>query len=458
MTEKFDALIIGAGQSGPSLAAKFAKEGYKTALIEKDHLGGSCVNYGCTPTKTMVASARVAHMARRATDYGVLVSPVQIDMKKVKARVEAQINRSRNSLQNWLGNLDNLELIFGMAEFIGEKTLRVNDRTLQADNIIINTGTRERIPALDGLDHIDYLTNKSILELDFVPQHLIVIGGSYIGLEFAQVFRRLGSEVTIVEMKSHLANREDTDTSEEIQKILENEGIRVHLNAECIGFEKQGEKIAIRANCDFQLPPIEGSHLLLAVGRLPNSDQLNLDKTGVEVNARGYINTNDQLETNMTGIWATGDVNGKGQFTHTSWNDFEIVAANLFDGKKRQVTDRYETYALFIDPPLGRVGMTEKQARESGKNVLIAKMPMSQVGRALERDETQGFMKVLVDKDTERFLGAAILGIEGDEVIHAITDLMYADAPYTVMQNAVHIHPTVSELLPTLLGKLEPLK
>lgn len=457
MPQQYDAIIIGSGQSGFPLAGRLADEGWKTALIERNVLGGTCVNVGCSPTKTMVASARAAHMARRGADFGVQTGPITVDMKKVKARKDKIVHQMRSGLEDWLHNLDNLDVIYGHARFEGEKVIRVNDQLLEADKIFINTGQRGAIPPIEGLEDVDYLTNVSILELEDVPDHLIILGGSYIGLEFGQAFRRFGAEVTLIEQSDTLVHREDKDIAEAIQDIMENEGIRILVGTTATKVEQSDGHISVSANDGDSRKTISGSHLLVATGRRPNSDDLGLEAAGIETDKRGYIVVDDELNTTNPYVWATGDVNGKGAFTHTSWNDYEIVAANLLDGATRRVSDRFTTYALFIDPPLGRVGMTEKQARESGKNVLMATKPMSHVARAKERDETQGLIKILVDADSERFLGAAILGIGGDEVVHTITDLMYADAPYTVMKNAVHIHPTVSELLPTILGELEPL-
>ena len=459
MTTRYDAIIIGAGQAGFPLAGRLAGAGWKTALIEKDVLGGTCVNRGCSPTKTVVASARAAYMARRAADFGVQFSgPVTMDMKVVKARQQAIVDQFRSGLENWLHNLDNLDVIYGHAEFETANSVRVNGELLEADNFFINTGARPFAPPIPGLDEVDYLDSTGLLQIDFLPEHLVIIGGSYIGLEFGQAYRRFGSQVTIVEMQDRLIGREDRDISQGVLEIVQNEGVNVRLNAACIQVGQRDGQVVVGVACEEGPPEILGSHLLVAAGRKPNSDKLGLDKVGVEVTGRGHIVVDDKLRTSVPHIYALGDVNGKGAFTHTSWNDFEIVAANLLEDGSRRASDRILTYGLYIDPPLGRVGMTEQQARESGRNVLMGVKPMSHIARAKERDETQGLMKVLVDADTERFLGAAILGIGGDEIVHAITDLMYADAPYTVMKNAIHIHPTVSELLPTLLGELKPLE
>ncbi len=455
---QYDAIIIGAGQAGFPLAGYLAAQvGWKTALIEANKLGGTCVNTGCTPTKTMIASARVAYLARKAADYGISTGPVTVDLKKVLARKEARVEASRRGLENWLHNLPNLDVIYGFAEFEDAHTIRVNDELLTAERIFINTGTRFFAPPIDGLDAVQYLTNDDLLNLEAVPEHLVIIGGSYIGLEFAQMFRRFGSEVTIVETLPRLIAREDADVSEAVQTILENEGIRVYTHSACVRVEPRGDQIAVQMACaDAENKEVVGTHLLIAAGRKPNSN-IGLEKAGVQVDERGYIQVNNRLETNVAGIWALGDVNGRGAFTHTSYNDYEILVDVLFGEGRRNLNDRFVTYGLFIDPPLGRVGMTEAQARSAGYEVLVGKKPMSHIGRALERGETQGFMKFLIDAKTKRFLGASIIGIGGDEIISGITNIMYADAPYTVIQNAVHIHPTVAELIPTTLGSLTPL-
>lgn len=459
MTTKYDAIIIGSGQAGFPLAGRLADEGWKTALIERNVLGGTCVNVGCSPTKTIVASARAAHLARRGADFGVQMGSITVDMKKVKARKDKIVNQFRGGLEDWLHNLDNLDVIYGHARFESENTVRVNDQLLEAEKIFINTGQHGVVPPIDGLKDVDYLTNVSILELEEVPDHLIILGGSYIGLEFGQAFRRFGSKVTVIELSEHLVHREDEDIAEEIRSIMQNEDIQVLLGTKATHVKSiDGHIVVSTQAADGTTDSVSGSHLLVATGRRPNSDDLGLEEAGIETDKRGYIVVDDELKTTNPIVWATGDVNGKGAFTHTSYNDFEIVAANLLDGGSRRVSERLMTYGLFIDPPLGRVGMTEKEARESGKNVLMATKSMSHISRALERDETQGLIKILVDADTERFLGAAILGIGGDEIVHTITALMYADATYTVMKNAVHIHPTVTELLPTILGELKPLE
>ncbi len=458
MTQKYDAIIIGTGQSGPALAERITGEGLRAAIVERKLFGGTCVNVGCIPTKTLVASARAAHVARRGGDFGVMVGgPITVDMKRVKARKDAVVRQSNQGVTKWLKGMTNLTVYEGHARFDGPRSVTVDGERLEAERFFINTGGRAAVPEMDGLGEVEYLTNSSMMDVDFLPEHLLIVGGSYIGLEFAQMYRRFGARVTVVDRNDRLIAREDEDVSRAIADTLEDEGVELRLGAECMAVGKRGEGVGIKVNCKDGDPEIVGSHLLMAVGRRPNTDDLGLDAAGIETDKRGYIQVDDQLRTNVPGVWAIGDVNGRGAFTHTSYNDYEIVAANLFDDDPRRVTDRIVCYGLFVDPPLGRVGMTESQARDSGREVLVAKMQMARVGRARERGETRGFMKVLVDAKTERILGAAILGIEGDEVVHSILDVMYADAPYTVIQRAVHIHPTVSELIPTLLGDLQPL-
>ena len=458
MNKKYDAIVIGAGQAGPSLAARLTSEGLHTAMIERNLFGGTCVNTGCIPTKTLVASARAAHMARRGGDFGVNISGnIQVDMKKVKARKDGIVQQSNQGVTGWMKNMNNLDVFEGHGQFESANAVRVNSDVLEADKIFINVGARARVPEMSGLHDIDYFTNSNIMDVDYLPEHLIIIGGSYIGLEFAQMYRRFGSEVTVVEMAPRLIPREDEDISQAVLEILENEDIEVRLGAECISFDKRGEEIAVNVSCNNEMQESIGTHVLLAVGRVPNTHDLGLDKAGVEQDERGMINVDDELKTNVPGIWAMGECNGKGAFTHTSYNDYEIVADNLFGTKSRRVSDRLVCYGLFIDPPLGRVGLTVQQVRESGKNALIGKMPMSRIGRAKERSETQGFMKVVIDADTEQILGATILGIGGDEIIHLFIDTMYAQKPYHVIKRAVHVHPTVAELIPTMLQDLKPL-
>jgi pyruvate/2-oxoglutarate dehydrogenase complex dihydrolipoamide dehydrogenase (E3) component len=457
MPTRFDAIVIGAGQSGPPLAERFAKEGLSVAIIERKDFGGTCVNTGCVPTKTLVASAYVAHMARRATEYGIdLGGTVRVDMGHVKARKDAVVAKSRDGVTGWMERV--ATVYRGHARFTAPKTVSVNGEELEAERIVINTGARAALPNMPGIDRVPFFTNSTMMEVDFLPEHLLIVGGSYIGLEFAQMYRRFGSRVTVVEMSDRLIPREDPDISAAVREILEGEGIDVRLNAKCIAVEKDGNGIAMRVDCSQGPPVVHGSHLLLAVGRRPNTDALGLDRAGVKTDERGYVVVDDQCRTNVPGIWAVGEVNGRGAFTHTSYNDFEIVAANLFDNDPRRITDRIPCYALFIDPPLGRVGMTDSEARKKGIKALVARRDMTSVGRARERGETLGFMKVLVDAESKKVLGAALLGLNGDEVVHAFIDVMTAGAPYTAISRAVHIHPTVAEYLPTMLGDLRPLE
>ena len=458
MSEKYDAIVIGTGQAGPPLAVRLGQTGRKTAIIERKRIGGTCVNNGCIPTKTLIASARAAHVARRGADFGVMIDrPIRVDMARVKARKDGVVQESNGGVTKWITGAENVTLVKGHARFEGPHSVRVNGSLLEAPEIFINVGGRASVPDMPGLRDVPFFTNSSIMDVDFLPDHLLIIGGSYVGLEFAQMYRRFGSRVTVVEMAPRLIAREDEEVSATVKAILEGEGIAIRLNAECLSVARHGEGVSVHLSCHDEPKEVTGSHLLLAIGRVPNTDDLGLDKAGVKTNARGYIEVDDQLRTSVPGIWALGDVNGRGAFTHTSYNDYEIVAANLLDNDPRRVTDRITTYALFVDPPLGRCGMTEREVRASGRKALVGKMMMARVGRARERGETQGFMQVLVDDDTKRILGAALLGIEGDEAIHCILDVMAAGAPYTAIQRAVHIHPTVSELLPTLLGDLKPL-
>ncbi len=459
MIRDFDAIIIGTGQSGPSLATRCAKEGLKVAIVERGRVGGTCVNAGCIPTKALVASARAAHMARRAAEFGIVVEgDVRADMTQVKARMRRISGDSSQGVTRWLESSPNVELIRGHGTLESSNRVRVGDDVLQADKIFINVGGRPRVPDLPGLDDVDVLTSTGLLELDELPEHLIIVGGSYIGLEFAQMYRRFGSRVTVIEMGPRLIGRDDQDVSDTVREILEAEGVEMRLNAECIAFRKEGDRILVGVDCKEGAPEVSGSHLLLAIGRIPNTDDLGLENAGIEADARGFIPVDDQLRTEVDGIWAIGDCNRRGAFTHTSYNDYEIVAANLFDNDPRRVTNRILCYGLFIDPPLGRVGMTEKQALDSGRRVFVGKRPMTQVGRAKEFSETQGFIKIMVDADSEEILGAAILGLSGDEVVHCLLDVMAAKAPYTTISRGVHIHPTVAELVPTVLQNLQPLR
>lgn len=459
MTEHFDAIIVGAGQAGPPLAGRLTAAGQRVALVERKLIGGTCVNTGCIPTKTLVASAYAAHLARRGGDFGVSAGPVSVDMAKVKARKDDIMLGDRKGVEDWLAGMAGCTVFRGHARFEDPHTLRVDSQNgqhvLHADRIFLNVGGRAVVPDIPGLSDIEFLTNVSILELDTLPTHLVILGGGYIALEFAQMYRRFGASVTVVERASRLASREDEDVSAAVRSILENEGIDVIVGADDVRVAKTGNGFELTPSAGAD--PIAGSHLLLAVGRRPNTDDLGLEAAGVRTDARGYIVVDDQLKTNVDHIWAMGDCNGKGAFTHTSYNDFEIVAANLLDDDPRRVSDRITTYALYIDPPLGRAGMTVDQVRASGRKALVGKRPMTRVGRAVEKGETQGFMKVVVDAETREILGAAIFGVGGDEAVHEILDVMSAKAPYTTLARTMHIHPTVSELIPTMLQEMTPL-
>ena len=495
MRRNFDAIVIGAGQAGPSLAARLAQSGQAVALIEREHLGGTCVNDGCTPTKTLVASARAAHVVRHAADFGVRVGgETSVDMRAVKARKDAVVNESIKGLTDWLGGLPSLTLIRGEARFIGKGMLQVGDDELAAPRIFINVGGRPTVPDWPGIHDVPYLTNTTMMAVDFLPAHLVIVGGSYIGLEFAQMYRRFGSRVTVIEASPRLISREDAEVSAAVRAMLEREGVEVIVDAKNLAMARDGDGVRV----NFEMPveakaeakgeaevqakvqaevqakvqakdeagvtaggplrSVAGSHLLLAIGRRPNTDGLGLDAAGIEVDARGYIVVDDELRASAPGVWALGDVNGKGAFTHTSYNDFEIVAANVLDGGgRRRVSDRVPAYALYTDPPLGRIGMSESEVRASGRAALVATLPMTRVARARERGETTGFMKVLVDAQTQRLLGAALFGIEADEVVQLLLLAMAADLPYTRITQTMWIHPTVSELLPTLFAALKPL-
>jgi pyruvate/2-oxoglutarate dehydrogenase complex dihydrolipoamide dehydrogenase (E3) component len=454
----FDSIIIGAGQAGPTLAGRLTQSGRTIAFIERKLFGGTCVNTGCTPTKALVASAYVAQKARTAASYGVTVpSAVSVDMKAIKARKDKIVFDSRNGLETYLRGMKNCIVFTDHARFESANQIRVGDELLTAKEIFLNVGGRAVVPNFPGVDSVPWMDNGGILEIETLPRHLIVIGGSYVGLEFGQIFHRFGSEVTIVEKSSRLVSHEDEDVSASIKSFLEKEGIKVRLNAECIHLHSHGDELAVGVDCEDDNSDSIGSHILLAVGRRPNTDDLGLEKAGIAHDARGFITVDDQLRTNVPGIWALGDCNGRGAFTHTAYNDYEIVAANLLDNDPRRVTDRIPVYALYTDPPLGRVGLTEDAVRKSGKPALIGTRAMTRVSRAIEKGETEGFIKVLVDEQSKQILGASILGTGGDEAIHCIIDTMYAKAPYTNIQRAVHIHPTVSELLPTVFGDLKPL-
>jgi len=459
MSTRYDAIVIGSGQAAPSLAVRLAEAGMKTALVEREHLGGTCVNDGCIPTKTLVASARAAHVARRAADYGVGVGPVSVDMKAVKARKDAVVKQSIDGLDKWIAGTKNLSLVWGDARFTGPHAIEVNGEMLEAPKIFINVGARPVLPSWKGIGDVPVLNNTSMMAVDTLPEHLLVVGGSYIGLEFAQMYRRFGAQVTVLEFGDRLIAREDPEVSAEIQRILEREGVAFHFSVEAASVKKETGGSGVRVDGDpaGRALAIEGSHLLAAIGRRPNTDGLGLDKAGIATDARGFITVDETLSTSVPGVWALGDVNGRGAFTHTSYNDFQIVAGNLLDGETRRVGDRIPIYALFIDPPLGRVGMSEAEVRARGKPALVGVMPMTRVGRARERGETQGFMKVLVDAESERILGASLLCIEGDEIVHILLAAMAGNLSYKVIERAVHIHPTVSELIPTLLESLAPL-
>jgi pyruvate/2-oxoglutarate dehydrogenase complex dihydrolipoamide dehydrogenase (E3) component len=457
VSRHFDAIIIGTGQAGPSLAARFATAGMAVAIIERHKFGGTCVNTGCIPTKTLIASADAAHVARRGAEFGFVVNgDVRVDMKRVKARKDEISGRSNKGVEGWLRGLKNCTVIQGHARFESSRTVIVNDEVLDAEKIFINVGGRATVPAFPGVHDVPFLTNSSMVDVDFLPEQLVIVGGGYIGLEFGQMYRRFGSEVTIVEMGPRLIGHEDEDVSDAVRTILELEGIQIRPNAKCISLAKRDSRIAVGMDCDEGPPEVLGTHVLLAVGRTPNTRDLGLDQAGIATDQRGYILVDDQLQTKVPGIWALGDCNGRGGFTHTAYNDYEIVADNLLNADHRRVSDRILTYALYTDPPLGRCGMTDAEIRNSGRAALAVKHPMNKVGRAIEKGETQGFMKISVDAETKQILGAAILGTGGDEVVQVLLDVMYAKAPYTVVQRAMHIHPTVAEFLPTVLSKLEP--
>src|SRR6266853_207293 len=441
----------------PALAERLAKAGMRVAIIERGKFGGTCVNNGCTPTKTLVASAYVARLARRAAEYGVDISgPVKVDPVRVKARKDALVQRSTRGLEKWLRSLENVTVYAGHARFLDPHTVRVGTETLNAKRIFINVGGRPFVPKMPGLDRVPYLTNESMMDIDFLPEHLIVVGGSYVGLEFGQMYRRFGSRVTIVEMGPRLTGREDPEVSDALRDILAAEDIEIRLSAKCVSFQRVQDGVRARVDCKDGAPEVSGTHVLLAVGRVPNTDDLGLKEAGIEVDARGYLKVAETLKTSADNVHALGDCNGRGAFTHTASNDYEIVADNLLRGASRTVSDRIPIYALFIDPPLGRLGLTENEARRAGHRILIARTPMTDVPRAREKGETQGFMKILVDADSKRILGASILGVGGDETVHSLVDAMYGQLPYTVVMHGVRIHPTVSELIPTALSELQP--
>jgi pyruvate/2-oxoglutarate dehydrogenase complex dihydrolipoamide dehydrogenase (E3) component len=452
----FDAIIVGAGQAGPALAGRLTAAGQTIGLVERDRVGGTCVNTGCTPTKALVASAYAAHLARRAGDYGIGTGDITVNFPAVIARAQGIAATSRKNNEAWLAAMPGLTLIRGHARFMGPTTMKIGEDEITAPRIFLNVGGRPSRPAMPGSDQVGLLTNEDMLTIETLPAHLVVVGGSYIGLEFAQMFRRFGSQVTIVEMSPRLIAREDPEISEAIRAMLEAEGIAVRTDATCIAFAPAGNGVAVRVDCTDGVPEVTGSHVLLAVGRTPNTDDLGLDAAGVAIDAHGYITVDDRLATTVPGIWALGDCNGRGAFTHTAWNDHEIVAANLLDDDDRRVSQRLPGYALYTDPPLGRVGLTEAQARASGRPLLVSTRPMTRVARAIEKGETIGLMKIVADADTRNILGAAILGTGGDEAIHGILDMMHADQSFDRLRWAVPIHPTVSELIPTLLLDLTP--
>jgi pyruvate/2-oxoglutarate dehydrogenase complex dihydrolipoamide dehydrogenase (E3) component len=454
---RYDAIIIGAGQAGPSLAGRLAKAGQHVAIIERGHFGGTCVNNGCTPTKTLIASAYVARLAQRAAEYGLRIDGrVVVDMARVKARKDELVNRTSKSLESWLRSLPNTTVHVGHARFVDAHTVAVGPDTLTADRVFLDVGGRPKVPDLPGLAHVSYLTSESMMDVDSLPEHLLIVGGSYVGLEFGQMYRRFGSKVTIVEMSPRLIGREDPDVSDAVRDILAAEDIGIRLDAKCIALEAAPRGVRLRLDCAEGAPAIEGTHVLLAVGRVPNTDDLGLREAGIETDSHGYIRVDEALKTSAENVYALGDCNGRGAFTHTAYNDYEIVADNLLSAANRKVSDRIPIYGLFTDPPLGRLGTSEAEARRAGRQILIGKMPMTDIARAREKGETQGFMKVLVDANSHEILGAAILGVGGDEAVHSLVDAMYGHLPYTVVQHGVRIHPTVSELIPTVLGELAP--
>ena len=458
MKASFDAIVVGTGQAGPALAARLSAAGRKVAVIERDKFGGTCVNNGCTPTKTLIASAYAARVAARAAEYGVRLSgKPKVDMKRVMARKDEVVEKSSTSVAKWMRGLENATVIKGHARFTGRNTLEVNRTALTAPHIFLNVGGRPLVPKITGIESVPFLTNVSIMEVDFVPRHLIVVGGSYVGLEFAQAFRRFGSRVTVVEMGPRLIGREDEDVSQAVQEFLEAEGIEVRRQAECLSVRKTEKGVAVGVECEAGAPEVNGSHILLAVGRVPNTDDLGLEAAGIETDERGYIKVDEALRTTNPGVWALGDCNGKGAFTHTAYNDFEIVADNLLAGGKRKWTDRVPVYALYTDPPLGRIGMSEAEIKKNKLKALVAKRPMTRVARAVEKGETAGFLKIHVEQGSQRILGAALLGTSADESVQSLIDLVYAKTPFAEFQRRVRIHPTVSELLPFVLEGLKPL-
>jgi pyruvate/2-oxoglutarate dehydrogenase complex dihydrolipoamide dehydrogenase (E3) component len=458
--QQFDAIVIGSGQGGTPLSMALAGAGMRTALVERKHIGGTCINEGCTPTKTMVASGRVAYLTRRAPDYGVHTGPVSVDMAKVRKRKRDIVDSFRNGSQSRIEKTANLELIFGDASFSGSKTVsvRLQDggyRTLSARYIFINAGTRASRPKLDGLDNVPFLDNASIMELDAVPDHLLILGGGYIGLEFGQLFRRLGSRVTIVQSARQLLTGEDPDIAEEVAHILQQDGVDVMLNSNATHVEQSGTNIRLQVLSEHASTTLDGSHLLVATGRAPNSDTLNLAAAGVQTSDRGFIQVNDRLETTAEGVYALGDIKGGPAFTHISYDDFRIIRSNLIEKKTASTKNRQVPYTLFIDPQLGRVGLTESEARKQGRSIRVAKLPMTHVARALEVDETRGFMKAVVDAESNQILGAAILGLEGGEVMAALEIAMMGKLPYTALRDGTFAHPTLVESLNNLFMAMD---
>jgi len=458
MQQKYDLIWIGTGQATGTVVPKLVESGKTVAIAEGGKVGGSCVNYGCTPTKTLVASARAAHMARRGPDFGVETGPVSIDFNKVMARQNEIRNTTSQGLRDWLESLEGVTIYPEYASFEDKHTIRVGEQLIQGKTIIINAGARPRLIPIDGIEAVPWLDNVRLLNLSELPDHLVIVGGSYISLEFAQIFRRLGSRVTILEAGPQLIFREDHDIAAAIQEILQDEGIKIYLNAKPEQVEEyQEKKIQIHFSQDGKELDVTGSHLLLAVGRVPNSDTLNLEAAGVAVTDRGHIQVDEFLRTNQPHIYALGDINGEGAFTHTSVNDGEIFWDQYSGEGDRVLSTRIPTYALYIDPPLGRVGMSEKEARESGQDIWMATRAMERISRAREKDETSGMVKILVDMGSEEIVGAAILGVGGDEVINTFTPFMYTGQSYQQFRKAVLPHPTVAELLPWILYDLQPL-
>ncbi len=454
--KKFDAIIIGTGQAGPSLAASLANHGKKTAIIEKSFLGGTCVNVGCTPTKAYVASARRAYIASNSGEMGVKINgTVSVDLGTIKKRKDDLIENSRNGLEKMFGDNKNITLIRGTARFLDDHTVQVGDEIFKAENIYINVGARPRIP--EEFKNISYLTNESILELEEVPEHLAIVGGGYIGLEFAQMFRRFGSKVTVMDRGGRLLKKEDPEFGEVLAQVFEEEGIDIRLDSNCIVAKERSGKIELSLDSKDENTTLECTHLLIATGRIPNTSQLGLENTNVKLDKRGFIEVDDELKTSAHNIWALGDCNGKGAFTHTAYNDFQIVNSHLFETKKRKVSDRFTCYAIFTDPPLARVGMNAKEIKEAGISAKIASRPMAKIARAKEMGETTGMIKIFIEAKTNKILGATFLGTGADEYIHTVIDQMYANQPFTVIRDAVHIHPTVSELIPTMLENLKDL-